>query len=237
MRFDETYRINTNDADMNGVVSVSAVMRIMQDTASLAMEADKPSYDELFDSGYSFILSRFFVRISEPLYPHDTVVSETWASDGAGASCERYYRIERDGITVAEAASMWAIVDINKKKLVRPSSLDLHYRTDAPLGIAPMLRFCMPQGEYAMLGTRRIAYEDIDRNMHMNNTHYPDMLCGFIPMEKRRVSEFAVNYRSEAPLGELITVTAAEADGEHFIRTMKEDGTVNVDCRIRTVSI
>ena len=53
MKWSEEYRINSHDTDENRIVSASALMRYMQDTANLHMAAMKPSYDDLFDAGYS----------------------------------------------------------------------------------------------------------------------------------------------------------------------------------------
>ena len=235
MKWTENYKTIANDADQNGVVSVSSVMRYVQDAANCCMEGEGPSYNDLFDAGYAFILSRFSVKLYAPLYQHQHVTAETWAAAAVGLGSERYYRLFRGDELIAEAASLWAIVGTHDKKLHRHSELDLHYCTDEPLDMASCMRFRMPSAGYETRGTRYIAYEDVDMNGHMNNTHYPDMLCGFIGgMEGKRVTEFSINYRSEAPLGEIITVTHAEENGIHYLRTLKSDGTVNVDAKIVT---
>ena len=235
MKWTENYKTIANDADQNGVVSVSSVMRYMQDCANCCMEGDKPSYNDLFNAGYAFILSRFAIRLYAPIYQHQIIMAETWASSVQGLGSERYYRILRGDELIAEAASLWAIVGTHDKKLHRYSELDLHYRTDEPLDIASCMRFRMPQTDFEERGTKTVAYEDIDQNGHMNNAHYPDMLCGFIGgMTGMRVTDFSINYRTEAPLGEKLTVTCANADGAHYLRTFRSDGTVNVDAKIVT---
>ena len=58
MKWSGNYRVNANDVDYNNIVSASNVLRFMQDAAFSAMKEDGLSYNELFERGYAFILSR-----------------------------------------------------------------------------------------------------------------------------------------------------------------------------------
>ena len=44
MKWTEEYRINVHDTDLNGIVSVSGLLRYMQDTANLQMAGQGPSW-------------------------------------------------------------------------------------------------------------------------------------------------------------------------------------------------
>ena len=80
-----------------------------------------------------------------------------------------------------------------------------------------------------------VLNSDIDLNMHMNNTNYPDMLCDYIPgMENRRVLSFTVNYIHEARLGEELSVLYAERDGVQYLRSLRADGSLNAEARFVT---
>ena len=43
MKWSGEYNVNANDVDFNNVVSVSNILRYMQDAANYAMEEDGPS--------------------------------------------------------------------------------------------------------------------------------------------------------------------------------------------------
>ena len=67
--------------------------------------------------------------------------------------------------------------------------------------------------------------------MHMNNTHYPDMICDFLDEmtdEKNewRVAAMSLSYIKESHLGATLTVTRSEMaeDGTVFVRTLGESG-------------
>ena len=71
MKWTGEYRVNANDTDFNNIVSASNLLRYMQDAANSSMEDDGLSYNELFERGYSFILSRIRLSSYAPLYSHD----------------------------------------------------------------------------------------------------------------------------------------------------------------------
>ena len=85
-----------------------------------------------------------------------------------------------------------------------------------------------------LVGERAVEYADIDLNGHMNNTRYPDFLCGYIEggMKNQQVISMSISFVSEAPLGETLKVYAGESDGLYYIRTLRGNGSVNVEAEI-----
>ena len=81
------------------------------------------------------------------------------------------------------------------------------------------------------VGKRKISYSDIDYNMHMNNTRYPDMICDFLDEMTSenpayRVGEMSLSYVKESPLGATLTVLrmSQNEDGTILVRTQNESG-------------
>lgn len=239
MKFSREFCINTHDLDLNNVVSASGQLRYMLDAVNFQMEECTPSYDELFDSGYSFVLSRTAVDFYVPLHSHDNVMCETWAVDGHGTIFNRCYRILKDNTVIAQGVSAWALVNMNDRHLMRHGDVKLNYHTDEILAVNAPIRFRIPaSSELASVGRYTVRYPDVDRNRHMNNTKYADILAAFLPsMEDRRISELAINYLSEAPLGETLEVFHTQNNDEHYFRTLRQDGTVNVECFMKLTSL
>jgi acyl-ACP thioesterase len=70
-------------------------------------------------------------------------------------------------------------------------------------------------------------------NGHMNNTKYPDILCGYIgDMRGQRVVSMALSFVSEAPLHEALKVYAGSSDGVWYVRTVRANGQTNVEAEI-----
>ena len=236
MRHIVNYEILSHDTGHNSDVHPSAVFRYFQETADSQMRADGPTYRELIALGYSFVLSRFNVKVYQPLRAYDTITVQTWAYDPPrGASFERYYQLYRGEELVAEAGSVWALLNLNTMELCRVGEVDLHYGSDEPLAINT--RFRLPSIEFETAGTRTVRYSDVDVNNHMNNTRYPDMLCDFIPeIDALHITNIQLHYVSEAPLGETITITRAVTEENglpvFWFETLREDGKCNIRARI-----
>ncbi|MBQ4353914.1 MAG: hypothetical protein IJC71_03375 [Clostridia bacterium] len=240
MKWSGEYKVNANDVDCNNIVSASNLLKYMQDAANCAMEADGPSYDELFSRGYSFILSRIRLSSYAPIHSHEKLEVSSWACESRGLQFNRCYQILRDGTIVAEAVSVWALVGVQDRKLHRVNELDLHYRTDDMLELDMPARFKIPEDvNLRLVGERTVEYADIDMNGHMNNTRYPDILCSHLDegMQGQRVISMGISFISEAPLGETLKIYTGQSDGVYYIRTLRSDGSVNVEAEIITEAI
>ncbi len=231
MKFEAEYRISSHDLAHNNRMRPSAVLRYMMETANRNMHAQRPSYGELLEQGLAFLVSRTHLVIHKDLRAYDRVTAQTWAIEAKGASFDRCYQLICDGEVAAEAYSVFGLFNVNTQKLCRAGDVELSYWTDEPLPIAT--RFRLPQTEMTVVGEREIRYADIDCNAHMNNTNYPDMLCDFIPdIDAVRVADVQIQYVSEAPLGERLTVKmgrCVEAETVLYaFETLRADGSVNV---------
>ncbi len=240
MKWMGEYKVNANDVDHNGVLSISNMLRYMQDAANCAMEEDGPSYKELFDKGYSFILSRIRLSSYKPIYSHDVLEVQTWACESRGVQFNRCYRILREGIIVAEAVSVWALVGIQDRKLHRVNEFDFAYRTDDMIELDLPARFRIPEEvSMRLVGEKTVEYADIDMNGHMNNTKYPDMICGYIEdgMKNHRIISMGISFVAEAPYHENLKVYSGMSDGVHYVRTVRGNGSVNIEAEMITEPI
>ena len=235
MKWSGDYTVNANDVDFNNIVSVSNMLRYMQDAANYEMEEDGLSYNELFNHKLSFVLSRIRMSFYAPIYSHEKIEVQSWACESRGVQFNRCYRIMRGGVIVAEAVSVWALVGVEDRHLHRVNEFDLPYRKDEMLELDMPARFKIPDDvSMRLVSERLVEYADVDMNGHMNNTHYPDVLCSHLSenMRGQRVISMGISFLSEAPLGESIKIYSGTSDGTHYVRTIKENGQVNVEAEI-----
>lgn len=240
MKWCGKYKVNAHDTDLNNIVSLTGILRYMQDSANCQMEDDGLSYNELFSRGLAFVLSRLKLSVYHPIFTHDEIEVETWACESTGVSFNRCYSIKKNGEIMAEAYSVWALVDTNAHKLIRVSDFEGHYGEDLPVELDMQKRFRLPANiNLNLVGERVCEYQDVDMNRHINNTRYGDILCGYIPdMTGKRVIKFEINYISEAPLGETIKVYMAKGeDGTYFFRTVREGGKTNIEAEMMIENI
>ena len=233
MKYSENHKVLSQFTDKNGILKTGALIRYMQECAANAMAADGPSYDELLERGWTFVLSKITVSIYADIHANDELEVQTWATESARVSFNRAYRVLRGGCVVAEAASVWALIDTSRHRPVKVTDAALAYREDAPLDIEAPSRIPLPYDRLSLVGERRVCYSDVDRNGHMNNTVYADMLCDFVfRSEIGRVSTMSISFLTEAPFGEELKVYMAHDDDTYYVRTLREDGKTNIEAEI-----
>lgn len=234
MKWTETYKVNSHFTDADGIVRTSYMLKYMQETANLQLETLGPSNSQLREMGYAFLLSRLSMSFYKPVRAYETIEVQSWACESRGSSFNRCYRVLRDGMIVAEASSVWALVRLSDRKLMRVGDVTLNFDTDPALDLDLPRRLKIPDAaNLVLVGERNVVYSDLDVNRHINNTNYPDILCDFLPdTAGKRVIAMGINFLSEAVLGETLKVYCAEYDGVYYMRTVKENGAVNIEAEI-----
>ena len=235
MKHIEKYRVKWHDTDASRRVRPSELLEYMQETANLQFVSHNRDLDaERDNSGIAFILSKMCVDIHAPLYAYEDIDVETFTCESRGFSFNRCFRILRNGEIVAEALSVWALVNINTGKLMRADEYDVGFENEPVLTVSAPLRIKMPpQDTFIEVGKRKTVYSDIDYNMHMNNTRYPNMLCDF--METRdtaKICGISLSYLREAALGDTLTIMRAKIDGRYYFRTIGVDGKVCLEAEV-----
>jgi len=237
MKFSLKIKTNWHDTDANRCVRPSKIVEYMQETANRQCENSGLPLDWLRDEhGLAFILGAISINLIKPLHAYEDIEVRTWCKEAKSYIFNRYFEIVRDGEIVAEAASTWVLIDINQKTMVRADRYDIFggkFYYDEQINPDTLLKKARVPKDTAMceVGKRKIVYSDIDYNMHMNNTHYPDMICDYIeelsaaelPM---RIKSLSLSYLKESALGVTLTVSRSEIDGNGtlYVRTTNEQG-------------
>ena len=234
MKFTSEYKVLYHDTNSNELVGISRIFKYLQETATSQMKAQRPSYNELLSQNKAFILSGIRVEVYEPLSYDEKITVSTWGCPPRGFTFPRSYQIERDGELICEANSTWALVDTRDKKLIKASDVELNYSIDDPLELERQIRFRIPQElKLSLVGEYTIRYTDTDVNGHMNNTNYPDMLFNALPSpESKVVRSIAISYQNEAKKGDYLKLYMGKTDGKYYMRSVHEDGRVNVEAEI-----
>ncbi len=236
MKYTQHYTVKWHDTDANRCVRPTQLLMYMQETANLHLEDAGVPLDALRDEkGLAFLLSSISIRIYAPLYTRDEIDVQTWVGEGRGLSYTRGFCVLREGQVVAEASSVWGLMNLREKRLMRSNEApyDLEPEPMPELDLPRRLR--MPHGdEMEEAGERCIVYSDIDYNGHMNNTHYPDLFCDFTPqILERRVVGMMLSFVHEAAFGHTVKVQRARTEDGYLFRTVDEDGRVCTDAYLR----
>ena len=246
-----TYKIKTSwhDTDANRCVRPSKIVEYMQETANRQCECSGLPLEWLRDEkGLAFILGALSLNVYKPLHAYEDIEIHTWCKEAKSYIFNRYFDITCGDELIAEASSTWVLIDIKSKNMVRASAYDFFdgcFYYDEPVDaekLLPKARIAR-DAEMREVGKRRISYSDIDYNMHMNNTHYPDMICDYldemIGATPYTVSQMSLSYLKESPLGATLTVTRGKTsdDGIISVRTLNESGETCLEALVKLIAI
>ncbi len=235
MKYRERYTVKWHDTDASRRVRPSELLVYMQETANRHFTHVGRDLDKERDtSRIAFILSKISLDFLEPVYAYEEIEVQTFACDSRGFSFNRGFRILRGGEEVARGASVWALVNIDEGKLLRADAYDVGFENEPIVVTNAPLRIKMPRpDEFFCVGKRKIVYSDIDYNMHMNNTRYPNMLCDFMELpDIERISGMSLSYLNEAALGEEIEVLRVRTEDAYFFKTVNKEGKTLLEAKV-----
>ena len=241
MKFTKNYTVRWHDTGADRSMTPSRLLEILQETATHHCRSLDHDLDVLRDKeGLGFVVVRLSMELIAPIYAMDEITVETFVTESKGLSFPRSYVIRRNDEILAKAVSTWALLRLENRSFVRVSEIDFGFEAEEPLTLSDdiPLRLRTPDSTaFEEIGTREIYYSDVDYNLHMNNTKYPDMLANYLPSrDHRRITSIVLSYLHEARLGDTLTVLRATADDKDtfLLRLKAPDGSTVMDARIGT---
>jgi acyl-CoA thioester hydrolase len=102
--------VTDDDMDALGHVSNVTYVRWVQDVARAHSEHVGYGYEAYVALGAVFVVRRHEIDYLKPAYAGDVVKLVTWVDSWARVSSIRKTRVMRDGVELARAATIWALV-------------------------------------------------------------------------------------------------------------------------------
>ena len=224
MLYTENFTVRWHDTDAWREMCPSEMLAYMQEAANHQFRTHATSLDTLRDrEGVGFILSRIAIDFLHPVHAYEEIEVRTATCAGHGLAFPRRFEVMRAGKCVARATSQWAMLQIAEKRLLRTEEAPFFFEDEPEIGTEMPLRFRIPRTlTLTRVGERRIVYSDLDYNLHMNNTKYPNMLCDFLPDPTLRVRGMSLSYLREAAQGDVLVIERAEdGEGHFYFRTKR----------------
>lgn len=226
----EEYTIQSVDADFRGDCRWSSLLSILQRAADRHVEALGISREEMIERGMGWMLITLELDMGRMPRDMETVHVETWSRGSKGALWHRDYRIKNaDGEKLGEARSVWALVDIHKRKILRPSM----FPYEVPIGKESVgelpNKAVLAEGvQLAEAYTYKVRYSGIDVNGHLNNARYADLCFDVLDeqeLQEGKVTGFKITYHNEARLGDTMLLSrSAEENSRVYVQGTSPDG-------------
>jgi acyl-ACP thioesterase len=204
----ETFPVDFASVDRSDCVTLAGTFDYFQEAAIRHAENLGVGRDAMNRTGQGWILSRISVLLDRRPRQGETITVRSWPRGWERLFAVRDYDIrDGSGVPVVRGRSFWLILDIAKRRPLRPqtlmNTLPLNEGVDALPGGALELE---ARDNLQKAGERRAAYSDIDYNGHVNNARYVQWIQDILEnedLERARRMRLDINYLSEIKPGEI----------------------------------
>lgn len=208
----EQFFVHASDTDFRSRVKLSYLLDIMQRAADSAVSSLGLDIEKMLEARMGWMVITMKLELKRLPQPNESLTVQTWSKGNKGALWQRDYRIfDEDSHEVAAARSIWALVDIDKRKILRPSALPVTvepYLEDS-VGDLPE-KVAIPEEASLKEAYRyQVRYSGLDNNGHLNNARYVDLCCDALSLEEWEELELTglhITYAQEATFGEEISI-------------------------------
>lgn len=231
-------KVDTRDVDGKSRCRPSALLGHLQEAATLAAEGRGFGRDVLMEEyGAFWMLARMWYRLERPLRWGEELTIHTWHRGGKGASMYRDFDLYVDGTYVGQAVSVWVLVRLEDRKMLRLSAIpELEGTSGGERNKDIQLSKLRLPGQMELAERRLMHYSDTDINGHVNNTRYADFACDAIRADKlpdgQFVSEMQLGYNAECRPGETLSMFAVCRGETCFVHGVDETGKSRFDVQL-----
>lgn len=238
MKFTQTYNIRWHDTNANREITPSAILTLMQETTNKHIQTIYPTLEYIRDELHqAFILSKVYMRFYAPAHAYEDVTVETWTGEESrGFTFYRSFAVKMGDKVIADALTLWCLVDTQDHKLLPVSKFDNNFIDEPSLKVDMPRKIKFPIGtSLEFVDKRKIVYSDIDYNKHMNNTHYPNMLIDFLPSpESFKVKELMLSFIKGAIYNDEIEIYRCREDDTFYFKTINSIGNTCLEAFVKT---
>ena len=215
----ETLPVRFGAIDRSDTLTLDSVFQFFQEAAICHAENLGVGREDMARTGQVWILSRISVQVDRRPNYREVITVRSWPRGWEKLFAIRDYDIRgKDGVPAVSARSGWIILDIEKRRPLRPQSvmdsLPKNEGADAltwgPIGLEE-------RGNLQKTGERKALYTDVDYNGHVNNVSYIQWIEDALDpqlLEKAKRMRFDINYLNEILSGETIEILSAPVEDE-----------------------
>lgn len=211
-------RIESYDVHPNNNARLSALFKLFQKVAGDDLDSVGLTYNYLRQKNIVFVLTKMNIKFFDNVKTYDNVKIITRPRGCKGASYIRDYDVYVDKKRVAYCTSHWAIINFESRKLLRPATIAADFNlkddnTDIVEIDDKKIRVNIDLLQKA--DVRRVYYSLIDKNEHMNNTFYPDIVYDYAPEDIKKTfkdKQIVIQYTTEIKCGEDMEIYSGMTD-------------------------
>lgn len=201
--------IGSNDVDSNYDLKMSSFFKMMQDIAVEHAEKLNVGHHQTVDRGMFWVINRFQVEVNKMPKYRTNVILKTYPGKTIKFIFPRHFvLLDENNNVLIRASSTWLILDsVNRRIVMNPFE-----NNELPFEV---MEDELPQpGKIDSLTSnfienRKVRYNDIDLNGHLNNTKYIDYILDLHDSnfyKENQIKSLLINYNKELKDGDIVSL-------------------------------
>jgi acyl-ACP thioesterase len=201
-------------------MTLDAALNFFQEAAISHAENLGVGRKEMAQTNQAWILSRMSLQVDRRPRYGETITVRSWPRGGEKLFALRDYDIrDAEDRPVIRARSCWIIIDIEKRRPLRPQSvmdaLPQNEGQDALLSDRTLAVSLVERPSLQKTAERRALYSDVDYNGHVNHVSYirwiEDALDSSL-LEQAKQMRLDINYVNEVLPSDITGIWSAEIE-------------------------
>ena len=214
----EEHIITYYEADANQFMRPTAMLDLMQEAANVNASTLGFGYDEMINSNMAWVLSRTHVKFVNTPKWRQEVNLKTWHKGVSKLFHLRDFILsDKEGNPLVLATTSWLIIDLNTRRLVRNSALDMS-DTSMDAIETPADKVVIPVDiEPELVRKHPVTWSEVDTNGHVNNVKYAVWALDAVKAEdikERPLKEMLINYDAEVMPGDTVKISRVRQETE-----------------------
>jgi len=224
MIYQKEEKISFYDLDANGDVKLTALLKYINEAAFYNAEDLGIGIEKTLKIDLAFIIQRIGVRIFKMPELNQKVVIRTWPGEITRSAFKRNGDIRNEaGNKLIEWESLWVLIDINERKIKRPSTFPIEIPRYGKMDVeVEANKIVIPEEKEQHISyNHTVQFSELDINMHMNNAIYGDLIANVLALNPssnvKTWKEVQFNYVHEAKLSDEVVVNCHQLNDNIYI--------------------
>ncbi|AJS57159.1 acyl-[acyl-carrier-protein] thioesterase [Paenibacillus sp. IHBB 10380] len=212
----EEHLIYSNEIDYKANCRLSNLLSLMQRAADGDVEHMGGTRDQMVAHHLGWMLTTIDLACERMPIFNETLKITTWNKGTKGPLWLRDFRIfDENNQEIAKACTLWALVDIDKRKVLRPSAYPFNINSNHEDSVGPVPDKLNISDEVELYHSYSITvrYSGIDSNGHLNNSRYADLCMDTLTqseLDTLSILGFHITYYHEVKSAEQIQVLRSD---------------------------
>ena len=228
-KYVKEYNLRTYECDKKGYLRIVTLFNILQDIADSHATDLGLGMEYCLEKGFAWVGANYHVKINRMPKTHEHIKILSWPSEQRKIGAIRDFAVydSQDNMIIS-ASSQWILIDFARKRPVAlKDNLPEYTIVNEHSLVSDFEKLPEPE-RVDFEKTFSIRYDDIDINMHVNNSLYPlwaseTLDYGF--RDEHIPSEIEVSFKKEGHLGEDVNIVSQvdELQTLHSIKSLNDN--------------